>query len=136
MEIFRYETAARYDEIRQKGILAPYPFHGELVPVYALPEDPLIWGIDNTLELLLWITHHRNLQRPSILMRWKIPTSNNKAKIFVQESWIPEWDKSETRKHIAKYKRESYKNPEIVSWEPVPINEISFAKLPECLKNF
>lgn len=105
-------------------MLKPKHLNGDLQPVYAIPEDPFLWGHRETFELIRWIETVSG-EPVDILMKFDVPILQPGFSCFVQEGNIEPWLKMDTRKQACFYRRNDYQNPEFVIYEEIPISAIS-----------
>jgi|Napbiome12C3dose_1001474.scaffolds.fasta_scaffold00001_193 hypothetical protein len=131
MEVYKYITKSAFEKAKQEGALNPSRIYGEVIPIHALPNDPLVWGINETIKLLDWIKETKH-EAPEVLVKWKIPL--NIRQTFIQEGSKEPWSKIGTQKPLAEYHRSDFANPEVVLWRSVPIDAIEVVEFPEALK--
>lgn len=124
MEVFRYATSSEWQQINKAGALKPKHLNGDLQPIYAIPEDPFLWGHRETFELIRWIETVSG-EPVNILMKFDVPIHKPEFTCYVQEGNAEPWLKIDTRKHVSLYRRGDYLNPEFAINEEIPVSEIS-----------
>lgn len=131
MEVYRYTIPTEYRKIDESGFLTSWDNQNRR-PLYTLPQDPLLWGLDDTRNLLKWIERISG-QHASILMMFDINITDASSPIYVQEGCVQPWFKNDSKKHISLYSRNDYEKPEVLIWTPIPKQQIKLVDFPELL---
>lgn len=124
METFKYITRKDLQNFTNKGFILPRKDDGS---VYLLPEDPLVWGVDSTREVLDYI-QRRSGSEALVLLRVQIEDDDPRA--FVQEADFPDWDRFGTRIPLKDYKRENFMLPEVIVKHPITMINASVEIFP------
>lgn len=131
MEVFRYTTSYTLERDRSLGFLNPHWFDVN-DPIYAFPEHPLLWGVEESLPVLKHIRRYSGYQADTLL-RFDLPISDF-IKAYVQEGQVRTWDKSKTNRHVSQYRRQDYNRPEVVIWWKVPVGIVEVVEFPQALR--
>lgn len=125
MEVFRYITQNDLKRAKKDKQLIPQT-RGQIA---ALPEDPMIWGVEETKRLLSWIKRQKG-EEVTILIRFAVSEEDSQA--FVQEETVGFW---QNKRPLREYSSLVYKRPEVVVRHPIPLGEITIVEFPSELQD-
>ena len=139
MEIYRYITSAEQERIQKNRALFSrdgdsqgwvYAKGLNKKPIYGLPDNPLVWGLENSRNLLDWIFSVSGLE-VTLLIKFNIDTTDTSTPIYTQDQSVNRTEQERTRKHVSQYRRGDYVLPEVLVGIPIPSDQITVIEFPK-----